>query len=69
MKKVAPCRGCEERKVGCHSACPKGYTEWKEWLEEKKEETRRRRALERGADAYVNDAKRRMKKRYGKGTK
>lgn len=32
---IAPCKGCEERSVGCHSHCPKsargeyGYPEWK----------------------------------------
>lgn len=24
----APCKECADRKVGCHSTCPK-YTEWK----------------------------------------
>lgn len=24
----APCQDCADRKVGCHSNCPK-YTEWK----------------------------------------
>lgn len=63
-----PCRECGRRSAECHSTCL-DYKEWKKWHEEKKEEARCRRVLERGADAYVNDVKRRMKKRYGKGTK
>jgi hypothetical protein len=28
-----PCHGCGERKVGCHSNCPKepSYDDWKQW--------------------------------------
>lgn len=25
---MSPCQECADRKVGCHSTCPK-YTEWK----------------------------------------
>lgn len=25
---IAPCKGCEERFIGCHSSCD-GYAEWK----------------------------------------
>lgn len=23
-----PCKDCDERQVGCHSTCTKGYIEW-----------------------------------------
>ena len=30
-----PCQGCDERKVGCHSDCPKepSYDDWKQWVD------------------------------------
>ena len=30
MIKVGPCKGCEERRVGCHAECEK----YKKWLDE-----------------------------------
>jgi hypothetical protein len=42
VRQKGPCKGCEERKVGCHSECErykawlKEYHDEKEWLEGKK---------------------------------
>jgi hypothetical protein len=32
-----PCNGCNERKLGCHSDCPKtpSYAEWKQWSDDR----------------------------------
>lgn len=36
VKKIAPCKGCEQRHVGCHSTC-NNYKEWQKMLDEEKE--------------------------------
>ena len=37
-----PCRGCDERKLGCHSNCPKdpSYDDWKQWSNSRAEMNR-----------------------------
>ena len=34
-----PCHGCDERKMGCHSNCPKepSYDDWRQWLNDRAE--------------------------------
>lgn len=51
----APCMGCAERKVGCHSECPK-YRAWKEKAAEISEALYRARTM----DSYTRGRKIRM---------
>lgn len=57
-----PCRGCEERYVGCHSSCEK-YIKAKEEIEEAK----RKERLYKEHEGYVSETARRIKReRRGK---
>lgn len=40
MVTECPCRGCEKRFVGCHSACDK-YIDWKKELDKENEAIRK----------------------------
>lgn len=56
---MAPCKGCQERRVGCHDECPK-YKEYQRLNEERKE--KERRAAKRNEwgyrEAFLNRNKR-----------
>ena len=47
-----PCNGCDERKMGCHSNCPKtpSYDDWKQWSDERSEIDK---AIARERHAYL----------------
>ena len=34
MSEIAPCLGCQDRAVGCHSSCPK-YAAFARWIRDK----------------------------------
>lgn len=34
MSEIAPCLGCQNRAVGCHSSCPK-YAAFARWIRDK----------------------------------
>lgn len=36
-KKLPPCKGCEERRVGCHAECER-FTGWKAENDQRREE-------------------------------
>lgn len=64
----APCKGCEERFVGCHDICPKsargeyGYKEWKADGDAKKEKEEKKPVFTPAYQRYIK-AKRRRKGR------
>ena len=57
----SPCMGCEERKVGCHSACEK-YADFCELRDIEKEMRMRKSSRENCADSARVDAIRNWKK-------
>ena len=36
----APCKGCKDREIGCHSLCEK-YKSWRKWKDEENEKIRK----------------------------
>ena len=45
INKVPPCKGCQDREVGCHGKCTK-YIEWNKQVEEIREKRINIRELE-----------------------
>ena len=60
-----PCKGCEERKVGCHSVCD-GYKKWQEYESAKRIEAHRLHRSEAEARDYVVTRIRTMKAKKGR---
>lgn len=61
MIKIAPCKDCPDREVGCHSKCAR-YLSWKE----QNEAAKRAKALEYDADSYMFESIKRSLKRRGR---
>ena len=57
--KNAPCKGCEDRRLGCHGKCEK-YRAWRAGMDE---EARRKRLAKLGDEAAIM-AVLRTKRRY-----
>ena len=56
---TAPCKNCETRKVGCHSACEKYIA----WRVEHRKETKKRKEQAEALDAQIRGLERMKKKR------
>lgn len=50
MSNVTPCKGCEDRYIGCHSSCFK-YDDWKK----QREETNQRRRDYYDSNRFVKE--------------
>lgn len=60
---IAPCKGCEDRKMGCHSKCEK-YIEWKKATEERKKAIEKQNQGIMAAIAYeIKEKEKNMKVR------
>ena len=59
---TAPCKGCEDRAMQCHSSCIR-YKEWKEKTSQIKREIREAMHQERMLEDYEVKARRRMQTR------
>jgi hypothetical protein len=63
MKLSPPCKGCEQRRAGCHALCEL----YKAWSEKRTAEIRRVMAAKyAGADALLPEGAARTRKRYHK---
>ena len=62
---MPPCKGCEERKVGCHSVCD-GYKKWQAQELARKDEAYSLYKTERIAEDYVVEKIRDNKKKKGR---
>jgi len=58
-KSVCPCRGCEDRQVGCHSKC-EGYKEWASKHEKLKEKERSSKVYVSSGWGYIPRKKRKV---------
>lgn len=56
--KTPPCKGCEDRYVGCHAKCP-DYKDFKNYTNE----VRQRRKEKRDLDSFYYDQMNMRKKR------
>jgi hypothetical protein len=65
MKNIAPCKGCTDRTVGCHSVC-KLYATYKEEKTNEFIETRKTVCDERLMDAYKVKVIRRIRKKISR---
>ena len=62
---TCPCKGCMDRKVGCHSKCSK-YIEWKAEWDRRKNSIDEVKAFERETmEVKVAGMKRMQKRRLG----
>lgn len=60
----APCRGCAERHMLCHSTCAK-YKAWRADLAAETAEEKAKRAAQRAIDTYcIESARRNYKRKY-----
>ncbi len=50
MRTIAPCKGCQDRAVGCHSSCGR----YIEWCAARKEETEKIRKLKESENRYAD---------------
>ena len=57
------CRGCPDRRVGCHGKDPAG--EWQAEMEARKEACRKDRLIEKEMLEYKKEQKQRARRRYG----
>lgn len=63
----APCVGCEDRFVGCHSSkCPHGYIEWAEKRKRFIDQAREKVDAEYEAEDFRQDAIEKVLRRNGK---
>lgn len=60
-----PCYGCKERRVGCHSDCT-GYKAWCEAEQRRKDAEVVASYNDKLRNEYVQESKRRYKRRTGK---
>ena len=60
-KLSGPCKGCEDRFVGCHSQCEK-YREFRNKCDEQLEIKNKQKALEYDLTSYIISAKERCKR-------
>lgn len=60
-KRIAPCKECGEREVGCHAICER-YKEWTDTNEAEKEELRRKKREYHAVATYMKEARERAKK-------
>lgn len=58
-KPIAPCKGCEDRAMQCHSSCVR-YKEWKEKCRQIRTETKAARYKEHTVEDYEIKARKRM---------
>ena len=56
---IAPCKGCEDRAMKCHSSCVR-YSEWQEKCRQIRVETRRARYEKQRVEDYEVKARKRM---------
>ena len=65
--KECPCKTCEERHAGCHTAdCKNGWPEWHEWQQKRKERIDTRKKREAALNSIGKNKKRKSKMQAGK---
>ena len=61
MKRQAPCKGCENRRQGCHTTC-KLYLDYAEMNNKRMEEDHKRKVEVLNVRRSISDGRERMKK-------
>lgn len=55
VKNISPCKGCNNRAVGCHGTCGE-YLEWSEWNEKRNAEIRQEKNTTHDIREYRYDS-------------
>ena len=61
MNKIAPCKDCENREIGCHGNCEK-YKAWKAELQEMKKQIGKEKMKLYRLDGYTRKTRERLRK-------
>lgn len=60
----APCKGCENRVLGCHSVCEK-YITFRKWLDNRNKKEIIKKRMEGNVIGYNQERKEKQRKRIG----